>query len=101
MSTYSSMVRNRDHSPLGRELFRRVVSSAFAPCSDARLSSMYSFLPTDALLDRMASGGFQPVAAQEQRSAGREVCPQGSICYGSLSRMLFLHTPATSASRCA
>lgn len=68
MSIYSSMVRNRDHSPLDRELLRRVVPSAFAPCGDARLSSRYSFLPTDALLDRMASGGFQPVAAQEQRS---------------------------------
>lgn len=68
MSTYSSLVRNRDHSPLDRDLLRRVVPSAFAPCGDVRLSSMYSFLPTDALLNRMESGGFHAVAAQEQRA---------------------------------
>lgn len=64
----SSVITNRDRSPLSVEQLQRAVPSAFAQAPHDSRSNRYLYVPTSDMIDVMGREGWQPVWASQSRT---------------------------------
>lgn len=57
--------------PLSLENVRRQAPAVFAPSADERMSSKYTFIPTERVLTGLMQAGFVPVVARQAQSRRR------------------------------